>query len=203
MRSVQDHYTTAEGPHTCSHYVEVRERVVSSISFVSSVMLTLLAGVRQTPSLLWLVDYSDEWLSALCLAGVTLSAIAMLGCATMPIMLALWVLYMSLTNVGQLFYGSYCQHVLCAFNLSRLRPERVSSSGYGWEIQLLETGFLAIWLCPVWSTDPLPRHTPPTFVLMLLLRWLIFRIMLGAVRSPSCMAQRQREAYQSDDTRRG
>jgi len=50
---------------------------------------------------------------------------------------------------------------------------------YGWEIQLLETGFLAIFLCPLLDGRPFPKRAPPLVVLWLF-RWLIFRIMLGA-----------------------
>lgn len=31
---------------------------------------------------------------------------------------------------------------------------------FGWESQLLETGFLAIFLCPLTSLDPLPARLP-------------------------------------------
>jgi len=51
--------------------------------------------------------------------------------------------------------------------------------GYGWEIQLLETGFLAIFLCPLLDGRPFPKSPPPRLVIWLF-RWLIFRIMLGA-----------------------
>src|SRR5262249_44507292 len=47
------------------------------------------------------------------------------------------------------------------------------------EIQLLETGFLAVFLCPMLDPRPFPRRPPSTAVLWLY-RWLIFRIMLGA-----------------------
>src|SRR5262249_49316378 len=61
--------------------------------------------------------------------------------------------------------------------------------GYGWEIQLLETGFLAIFLCPLSSVRPFPRKRPPLLVIVLH-RWLIFRIMIGAglikIRGDSC-----------------
>ena len=50
--------------------------------------------------------------------------------------------------------------------------------GYGWETQLLETGFLAIFLCPL-DPRPFPRREPPLAVIWLF-RWLIFRIMLGS-----------------------
>jgi hypothetical protein len=50
---------------------------------------------------------------------------------------------------------------------------------YGWEMQLTETGFLAIFLCPLLDGRPFPGHAPP-MAIIILFRWLIFRIMLGA-----------------------
>jgi hypothetical protein len=67
----------------------------------------------------------------------------------------LWFLYMSFVHLGQEWYG------------------------YGWEIQLLETGFLAIFLCPLLDPRPFPRRAPPLPVIVLF-RWLTFRIMFGA-----------------------
>ena len=113
------------------------------------------AGFGLLPSLFW-VDASDGCLRAACLAGVVLSAAVALGLTNALAMAALWALYTSFVNVGQAFYS------------------------FGWEIQLLETGFLAIFLCPLVGWRRLaPVHPAPTLV-MLLLRWLIFRIMLGA-----------------------
>ncbi len=51
--------------------------------------------------------------------------------------------------------------------------------GYGWEVQLLETGFLAIFLCPLLDGRPFPTRPPPLIVIWLF-RALIFRIMFGA-----------------------
>ncbi|KPP68270.1 lipase maturation factor 1-like, partial [Scleropages formosus] len=50
----------------------------------------------------------------------------------------------------------------------------------GWESQLLETGFLAIFLCPLWSLTQLPEGCPPSRISIWTFRWLIVRIMLGA-----------------------
>ncbi|KAJ8786514.1 hypothetical protein J1605_006003 [Eschrichtius robustus] len=55
------------------------------------------------------------------------------------------------------------------------------SENSGWESQLLETGFLGIFLCPLWTLSPLPRGTPTSRIVLWGYRWLIFRIMLGAV----------------------
>lgn len=51
----------------------------------------------------------------------------------------------------------------------------------GWESQLLETGFLAIFMCPLFSLRQLPRFTPTNWVVIWGYRWLLFRIMMGAV----------------------
>lgn len=51
----------------------------------------------------------------------------------------------------------------------------------GWESQLLETGFLAIFLCPLWTLSQVPRCCPPSLISIWTFRWLIVRIMLGAV----------------------
>ncbi len=48
---------------------------------------------------------------------------------------------------------------------------------FGWESQLLETGFLVCFLCPLLSSSPW-RAPPPPAVLWLL-RWLAFRVMIG------------------------
>ncbi|WAR21616.1 LMF1-like protein [Mya arenaria] len=48
-------------------------------------------------------------------------------------------------------------------------------------VNLLETGFLAIFLCPVISVQKLPRGTPTSQIVLWGYRWLIFRIMIGAV----------------------
>src|SRR5262245_35877670 len=112
------------------------------------------SGFVQLPSLFWL-DISDNFLVAMAWVGVGLSAIVLLGYANAILMSLLWVLYMSFINVGQDWYG------------------------YGWEIQLLETGFLGIFLCPLWDGRPFPKR-PPSKLVIWLFRWLIFRIMLGA-----------------------
>lgn len=111
-------------------------------------------GFFDLPSVFWF-GVSDDALTLVSWLGLILSAVVMCGYANSLIMLALWGLYMSIVNVGQLWYG------------------------YGWEIQLLETGFLAVFLCPLLDPRPFPRRAPQVAILWLY-RWLIFRIMLGA-----------------------
>uniref|UniRef100_A0A8C6RIQ3 Lipase maturation factor n=1 Tax=Nannospalax galili TaxID=1026970 RepID=A0A8C6RIQ3_NANGA len=121
------------------------------------------------PTVMWLLDWSDMNfnLDLLALLGLGLSCFVLVtGCANMVLMAALWVLYMSLVNVGQ----------VCVWE--------------GWESQLLETGFLGIFLCPLWTLSHLPEHTPTSQIVLWGFRWLIFRIMLGAglikIRGDKC-----------------
>jgi len=122
------------------------------------------AAFERLPSLFWL-SYSDALFQTLAWAGAVLSALVLLGVTNAGVMTALWALYMSFVHVGQDWYG------------------------YGWEIQLLETGFLAIFLCPLGGFRPFPAQRPAPVVLWLF-RWLIFRIMVGAglikIRGDSC-----------------
>ncbi len=109
---------------------------------------------RASPSLFH-IRYSDGMLRVVAWAGLVLSAAIVLGFPDgwpvpieMLVWLVLWVLYLSIVNVGQTFYR------------------------FGWETLLLEAGFLAIFLGPVWTTPALP--------LVYLLRWLLFRLEFGA-----------------------
>ena len=106
------------------------------------------------PTLFWF-GASDGAMHAVCWAGIALSAAALAGVTNAFVQLALWASYLSFVHVGQTFYG------------------------YGWEIQLLETGFLAIFLCPARGVSPFPAAAAPKAVVWLL-RWLIFRVMVGA-----------------------
>jgi hypothetical protein len=90
----------------------------------------------RTPSLFHL-HYSDRVLSAACWSGIVLSAAAVLGLveaaplwAFMLAWFAIWALYLSIVNVGQIFYA------------------------FGWESLLLETGFFTIFLGPARTAPP-------------------------------------------------
>jgi hypothetical protein len=108
----------------------------------------------QAPSL-FLISHSDAFMLAVGWLGAALSLLVLLGCTNAGVMAVLWLLYLSIDRVGQVFWG------------------------FGWEMQLLETGFLSIFLCPVRSLTPFPQAAPPLSVIFLY-RWLAFRIFLGA-----------------------
>lgn len=112
------------------------------------------AGFMRLPSLFWFW-HSDAALLTVSWLGFILSLVVVAGYANAPLLSVLWFLYMSIVHAGQDWYG------------------------YGWEIQLTETGFLAIFLCPLVEMRPFPKRPPP-FIIIVLFRWLIFRIMVGA-----------------------
>lgn len=123
------------------------------------------AAFTRLPTLFWL-GASDGALIAASVVGTALSLLLLAGATNALLQLALWVLYLSFVQVGQIFYG------------------------YGWETLLLETGFLSIFLCPLRSIRPLPDKSPPPVAVIWLLRWLAFRLMFGAglikLRGDSC-----------------
>ncbi|XP_044159029.1 lipase maturation factor 1 isoform X1 [Bufo gargarizans] len=128
-----------------------------------------MEAVSHAPTLLWVLDWStmDTHLDNIALLGLVISAsILITGCANMIMMGTLWILYHSIVSVGQLWYA------------------------FGWESQLLETGFLGIFLCPLWSLSRVPERTPPSGIVIWAHRWLIFRIMMGAglikIRGDKC-----------------
>jgi lipase maturation factor len=112
------------------------------------------AGFIRLPSLFW-ISHTDSMLLVCGWIGFILSCMVIAGYANAIMLFVLWILYMSFVHLGQDWYG------------------------YGWEIQLLETGFLAIFLCPLLDARPFPKRAPP-FVIIVLFRWLIFRMMLGS-----------------------
>lgn len=123
-------------------------------NFLSTFHLGKFDAFLNLPTIFWF-KMSDGFLLFLAWLGVALSFVVMIGFANSIIMLILWFIYMSFVHIGQIFYG------------------------YGWEIQLLETGFLAIFLCPLCDLNPFPKSAPPKQVIWLL-RWLAFRINIGA-----------------------
>jgi len=110
----------------------------------------------RSPSLFHL-RYSDPLLLAVAWSGVFLAAVAALGVFDgpqwpVPLTMAVWAL-------------------LWALYLSIVNVGQTFYS-FGWESLLLEAGFLAIFLGPASAT--------PQFSLILLVRWLLFRVEFGA-----------------------
>src|SRR5947208_1291651 len=121
-------------------------------------------GVMQVPTLFWF-GCTDHGMLIFAWIGFALSLVVLAGYANAILLAVLWAMYLSIVHIGQIWYG------------------------YGWEIQLLETGFLSIFLCPLLDGRPFPKCRPPILVLWLF-RWLGFRIMVGAglikIRGDEC-----------------
>jgi hypothetical protein len=113
------------------------------------------AGFWELPSVFWL-SASDTWLGAGAWLGLVAALAVLAGFGNAPILALLWLLYLSFTHVGQIFWG------------------------YGWDSLLCETGFLTIFLAPAWRPGELSPRSPPSLVVVVLFRWLTFRIMFGA-----------------------
>jgi hypothetical protein len=116
------------------------------------------------PSLLML-DSSDTAIQAWAWIGFVISIFVAYGYANLPMFLVLWAIYGSFVRVGQLWFS------------------------FGWEIQILETTLIAAALAHPWDPRPLAARPPPRTAIVLM-RWLVFRIMLGAglikLRGDSC-----------------
>lgn len=102
-----------------------------------------------------LTPYSDRNLRVVCVVGMMLGALVVLGLVqlgpgwtTIPVFLVMWWLYLSIVHIGQYYYG------------------------FGWESLLLEAGFIVGFLGT-------PDVAPP-MLMLLFLRWTLFRVEFGA-----------------------
>lgn len=107
------------------------------------------------PTLFLRIRYSDRRLAVLCWSGIVVSAMLVAGIpqwgppwVPMLAFVVLWLGYMSIVSIGQTFYA------------------------FGWEMLLLEAGFLAAFLGS--------RDQPPPTVVIVLFWWLLFRLEFGA-----------------------
>jgi lipase maturation factor 1 len=130
------------------------------------------------PTLCWF-DSSNAFLHFLCGGGVVLSLLLILGIAPALSLVALFVFYLSLTIAGQVFLS------------------------FQWDVLLLETGFLSIFLAPwrlsprdllLWPGSAVPAvatasaiASPVSRAGLFLLKFLLFKLMLmsGVVKLTS------------------
>ena len=103
------------------------------------------------PSVCWWWN-SDRALQGLCWCGGALSALLFIGVAPVILLVILWLLYLSLFHVGQIFLG------------------------YQWDVLLLETGFFAIFLAPFEVAAFHPSAGPSSLALAFMY-WILFRLM--------------------------
>jgi hypothetical protein len=147
------------------------------------------AGFSKSPTLFWFFDLNDSNMQGVIWVGLFLSAVVVAGVNSWVVQLALWLLDFSIVTVSAAtpFYN------------------------YGWESQILETGFLSIFLCALpyitkekgkwsirlalWELASLEAVAlAPSPVILWLFRWLSFRISVGAglikTRGSSCWAEK-------------
>jgi len=109
----------------------------------------------QLPTLCWICS-SDSFLLLLSWAGAAVSLMLACDVAAEVALITLWVLYLSLFSVCRLFLS------------------------YQWDVLLLETGFLAMFLRPSGILPRFPPATGPSQLVICLFWWLLFRLMFSS-----------------------
>jgi predicted DCC family thiol-disulfide oxidoreductase YuxK len=107
------------------------------------------------PTLCWF-SASDAFLHLLCAGGTILSLLVICGIASAPALALLWLFYLSLSVVGDVFLS------------------------FQWDALLLETGLLAVFFAPLQPWPGPTREAPPSRTMLWLLRWLLFRLMFAS-----------------------
>ena len=113
------------------------------------------ARFLQIPTLCW-GNASDVFLQFLCQGGAALSLLLVVGIAPIPLLILLWIFYLSLFSVCRIFLS------------------------YQWDILLLEAGFLAVFIAPIELLPIFPPAAAPSRIILWLLWWLAFRLMFSS-----------------------
>jgi lipase maturation factor 1 len=107
------------------------------------------------PTLTW-IDASSGFLYGLAFIGALAAVLVIVGVAPLLMLVITYLSYLSFITVGRDFMS------------------------FQWDILLTETGFLAILLAPITLRHDLKNEMPPSAVVLLLFRFLLFRLMLGS-----------------------
>jgi lipase maturation factor 1 len=107
------------------------------------------------PTIAW-INYGDGFLQFIPFVGMLLSLFLIAGLLTFPVLIVLWFLYLSLANIGQDFMS------------------------FQWDVLLLETGFLAIFLAPSAVFERISSGSSPSRIVLWLLGFLLFRLMFSS-----------------------
>lgn len=132
--------------------------IAPAAEYLDRVGQTLAASERGNeafwllPTICW-INADDVMLHAMCAVGVVLSVLLIIGFAPICVLMLLWIDYLSLVLVGQDFFS------------------------FQWDILLLETGFMAMFVAPAHMWPRLSGARLPSPAGLLLLRFLLFKLM--------------------------
>jgi hypothetical protein len=131
-------------------YCSLRETLYDRSDRMDRPLLSLLYLAKNKQNI-------DPWLDGMAKAGIVMSAFLLTtGAANVPMLFALWLCQRSIMSVGNAWYG------------------------FGWEPQLAELGFHAMFLVPLLSLKAIPASAPVPMIVIWTIRCHLFRIMLGA-----------------------
>src|SRR5215471_6725207 len=132
-----------------------REGILPAVEFLESARSWGVRRFYRLPTLCWFTT-SDRFLLFLAGSGAGLSVLLVIGVAPAVMLFGLWSLYLSLFTLCRIFLG------------------------YQWDVLLLETGFLAIFLVPLETAPQFPPSAAPAPIVIWLLWWLLFRLMFSS-----------------------
>jgi len=107
------------------------------------------------PTVFW-VSASDTFLHVMIIFGVMVSVLAVLGFASPLVFFILWALYLSVFAVSGDFLS------------------------FQWDILLLETGFLSLFLAPLQMRLKVGKEPAPSKAVLFLLQLLLFKLMFSS-----------------------
>lgn len=107
------------------------------------------------PSLAW-ISHTDFFLKLLVIVGIFFSLLLIIGILESPILITLYILYLSIVTIGQTFMS------------------------FQWDMLLLETGFLAIFLGSISFLTRPSKIKQPSKIIIFLFWFLLFRLMFSS-----------------------
>jgi lipase maturation factor 1 len=107
------------------------------------------------PTLAWF-DSGDFFLRLLCSTGVVASALVLFGILTAPALLVCWSVYLSFLSISRDFLG------------------------FQWDILLLETAFLGLFMAPLHVFPEPVKGVRFPFLVHSASKWLLFRLMFSS-----------------------
>jgi len=128
---------------------------MSAVKQQCDVQGTGLARFHLLPTLCWF-NSSGSFLNFQCAAGAICALSLIIDIAPAPCLALLWLIYLSLATVGRDVFG------------------------FQWDNLLLEAGFLAIFFAPLKILPNMSRESPPSRIVLWLLRLLLFKLIFSS-----------------------